>query len=117
MTALVTDALGCSAGGEDNIFDPRVVLHDGVCKLSDHSALAGSIATMNRLVKTVVKAGVPFGDAVRMSSETPARIIGVQDRKGTLAKGKDADIVFYDDAVDLNFVMRRGRVLRNDLRL
>lgn len=117
MTALVTDALGCSAGGEDNIFDPRVVLHDGVCKLSDHSALAGSIATMDRLVKTVVEAGVPFGDAVRMSSETPARIIGVQDRKGTLAKGKDADIVFYDDAVDLKFVMRRGRVLRNDLRL
>ncbi len=116
-TALVTDALGCSAGGEANIFDPRVVVHDGVCKLSDHSALAGSIATVDRLVKTAVEAGIPFGDAVRMSSETPAGIIGVQDRKGSIAKGKDADIVFYDDAVDLRFVMRRGRIVRNDLGL
>lgn len=116
-TALVTDALGCSAGGEEHIFDPRVVVHDGVCKLSDHSALAGSIATMDRLVKTAVDAGIPFSDAVRMSSETPARIIGVQDRKGTLAKGKDADIVFYDADVELKFVMRRGQVLRNDLGL
>ncbi len=114
-TALVTDALGCSAGGSDHIFDPRVVIHDGVCKLSDHSALAGSIATMDRLVRTAVEAGIPFGDAVRMSSETPARIIGVHDRKGTLERGKDADIVFYDRDIELKFVMRKGRVLRNDL--
>lgn len=114
-TALVTDALGCSAGGSDHIFDPRVVIHDGVCKLSDHSALAGSIATMDRLVRTAVEAGIPFGDAVRMSSETPARIIGVHDRKGTLEKGKDADIVFYDNDIELKFVMRKGLVLRNDL--
>lgn len=115
-TALITDALGCSAGGSDHIFDPRVVIHDGVCKLSDHSALAGSIATMDRLVRTAVQAGIPFGDAVRMSSETPARIIGADDRKGVLAKGKDADIVFYDNDIELKFVMRRGQVLRNDLK-
>lgn len=114
-TALVTDALGCSAGGSDRIFDPRVVIHDGVCKLSDHSALAGSIATMDRLVGTAVEAGIPFGDAVRMSSETPARIIGANDRKGSLEKGKDADIVFYDNDIELKFVMRKGQVLRNDL--
>ena len=115
-TALITDALGCSAGGADHILDPRVVIHDGVCKLSDHSALAGSIATMDRLVRTAVQAGIPFGDAVRMSSETPARIIGADDRKGVLAKGKDADIVFYDNDIELKFVMRRGQVLRNDLK-
>lgn len=115
-TALITDALGCSAGGADHIFDPRVVIHDGVCKLSDHSALAGSVATMDRLVRTAVEAGIPFGDAARMSSETPARIIGVNDRKGSLKKGMDADIVFYDKNIDLKFVMRRGTVLRNDLK-
>ena len=111
-TALVTDALGCSASDSTFIFDPRVVIHDGVCKLSDHSALAGSIATMDRLVKTMTDAGVPFADAVRMSSETPARILHVDDRKGGIAPGKDADIVFYDRDINLRFVMQRGRVIR-----
>lgn len=114
-TALITDALGCSASTSTKIFDPRVVIHDGVCKLSDHSALAGSIATMDRLIRTMVDAGVPFSDAVRMSSETPARIMGVSDRKGSITVGKDADIVFYDSDIALKFVMQRGRIVRNEL--
>ena len=71
---------------------------------------------MDRLIKTCVeKAGIPFSDAVRMSSETPARIMGILDRKGTLEKGKDADIVFYDENVNLKFVMAYGKIIRNDL--
>jgi N-acetylglucosamine-6-phosphate deacetylase len=112
-TALITDALGCSASTSTFIYDPRVVIHDGVCKLADHSALAGSIATMDRLVKTVTEAGVPFEDAVRMSSETPARILHVDDRKGSIAPGKDADIVFYDSDINLRFVMQRGHIVRD----
>ena len=50
-----------------------------------------------------------------MSSETPARIMGILDRKGTLEKGKDADIVFYDENVNLKFVMAYGKIIRNDL--
>ena len=114
-TALVTDALGCSAGASTFIFDPRVVIHDGVCKLSDHSALAGSIATMDRLIKTVTEVGVPFADAVRMSSETPARILHVEGRKGGIAQGKDADIVLYDADISLRLVMQAGRIIRDEL--
>ncbi len=113
--ALVSDALGPSAGAQDGIFDRRVVIHDGVCKLADHSALAGSIATMDVMIRTMVNAGIPFSDAVRMSSETPARILGVIDRKGTLEKGKDADIVIYDSDTRVQFVMQRGRVIRDDI--
>ena len=40
---------------------------------------------------------------------------GANDRKGSLEKGKDADIVFYDNDIELKFVMRKGQVLRNDL--
>lgn len=112
-TALITDALACSASESGKAYDPRVVIEDGVCKLSDRSALAGSIATMDVLVRTMAeKVGVPFADVVRMTSETPARILGVLDRKGTLEKGKDADIVFYDDALNLRFVMQKGRIAR-----
>ena len=115
-TALITDALACTASKDDTAFDPRVVLEDGVCKLADRSALAGSIATMDRLVRTCVQqAGIPMEDACRMISETPAKIMGVYDRKGSLEKGKDADIIFFDKAQELTFVMQMGRIVRNEL--
>ena len=115
-TALITDALACAASKDDTAFDPRVVLEDGVCKLADRSALAGSIATMDRLVRTCVQqAGIPMEDACRMISETPAKIMGVYDRKGSLEKGKDADIIFFDKAQELTLVMQMGRIVRNEL--
>lgn len=111
-TALITDALACSASDSDTAFDPRVILEDGVCKLADRSALAGSIATMDRLIRTCVEmADIPLEDAIRMSSETPARIMGVLDRKGTLEVGKDADICIYDSAIQLQAVIQQGRVV------
>ena len=115
-TALITDALACTASKDDTAFDPRVVLEDGVCKLADRSALAGSIATVDRLVRTCVQqAGIPMEDACRMISETPAKIMGVYDRKGSLEKGKDADIIFFDKDQELTFVMQMGRIVRNEL--
>lgn len=81
--------MACAASDSKEAFDPRVIIEDGVCKLADRSALAGSIATMDRLIRTMVqKAEIPLEDAVRMASETPARIMGVLDRKGTLEKEK-----------------------------
>ena len=115
-TALITDALACSASDSDVAFDPRVILEDGVCKLADRSALAGSIATMDRLIRTCVQmAEIPLEDAIRMSSETPARIMGELGRKGTLEKGKDADICIYDSDIQLHLVMQQGNIVRNEL--
>ena len=69
-TCLITDALACAASDSQVAFDPRVIIEDGVCKLADRSALAGSIATMDRLIRTMVqKAEIPLADAVRMASE------------------------------------------------
>ncbi len=111
-TALITDALACSASDTDTAFDPRVILEDGVCKLADRSALAGSIATMDRLIRTCVQmAGIPLEDAIRMSSETPARIMGELARKGTLEVGKDADICIYDPSIQLQTVIQQGRIV------
>lgn len=111
-TSLITDALACSVSDSTVAFDPRVIIEDGVCKLSDHSALAGSIATMDRLIRTMVsKAEIPLFDVIRMTSETPARIMGVLDRKGTLEKGKDADIVMYDSDINVKWVMQMGQIV------
>ena len=106
-TCLVSDALAYAACDNPQV-DPKYVIEDGVCKLADHSSLAGSLATMDKLVQTMVKAGVPFADAIRMASETPAKLIGVDDRKGTLQKGKDADILIFDRNLNLRAVWSMG---------
>ena len=115
-TALITDSLACAASDEGVAFDPRVILEDGVCKLADHSALAGSIATMDRLIRTCVQqANIPMEDACRMASETPAKIMGVFDRKGSLEDGKDADIMMFDNNLKLTYVMQMGNEVTNEL--
>lgn len=109
-TALITDALAVAASDSKKAFDPRVIIEDGVCKLADRSAIAGSIATMDRLIKVAVQeAGIPLEDVSRMASETPARVMGVYDRKGSLERGKDADIMMFDKDLNLTGVVQMGR--------
>ena len=69
--ALISDALAVAAAPpEAQAFDPRVIIEDGVCKLADRSALAGSIATTDRLIRTMVnEAEVPLEDAVRKAEK------------------------------------------------
>lgn len=108
----ITDALACAASDSQEAFDPRVIIEDGVCKLADHSALAGSVATMDRLIRTMVqKADIPLADAARMVSETPARIMGVFDRKGSLQKEKDADIIVMDKDLNIRAVWTMGKLV------
>lgn len=115
-TALITDALACSAFEGGKAFDPRVIIEDGVCKLADRSALAGSIATMDRLIKTAATmAEIPVADAIRMASETPARIMNVYDRKGSIQRGKDADIIVLDNQLDLHGVIAMGEFIEEIL--
>lgn len=111
QTCLVTDAVKYAAF-DGEIEDSRYIIENDVCKLADHSSLAGSLATMDKLVKTMVnKAGIPLEDAVRLASETPARVIGVENTKGTLQKGKDADIVILDKDVNVRCVFSYGKIV------
>lgn len=122
--ALITDAMR-GAGmppGESILGNIRtgmkVIVEDGVAKLPDRAAFAGSVATANQLVKNMVEmAEVPVPEAVRMITSTPARIIGVEDRKGTIATGMDADITICDASFDVKAVMIMGEVLYNTLAL
>lgn len=108
-TCLITDALAITESPDGSSYDPRVMIENGVCKLKDGSAIAGSCATMDRLIRTAVKeAGIPLEDAVRMASETPALIMGVYDRKGSICKGKDADIIIMDKNLKLTHVLAMG---------
>jgi len=83
-----------------------------VAKLPDRTSLAGSIATTDRLVRTMVDvAEIPLLDAVRMMTQVPARILGVDDTKGVLLPGKDADIVIFDEKVQIDKTIIGGRIV------
>lgn len=117
-TVLITDAMraagmppGKSVLGSlhDGI---EVIVEDGVAKMPDRQAFAGSVATTDRLVRNMVTmADIPLPEAVRMMSSTPARVMGVGNRKGELTAGKDADIVFFDENITVQLTMVEGRVV------
>jgi len=117
-TALITDAIRpagtnvseSTLGSIDNGL--KVIIEDGVAKLPDRTAFAGSIATADRLVRSMINlAEVPLEDAIKMISATPARILGVLDKKGTLTVGKDADIIIFDNNINVSMTMINGKII------
>jgi len=117
-TALITDAIRSAGtdvtesilGSIDN--GVKVIIEDGVAKLPDRASFAGSIATADRLVRSMISlADVSLEDAVKMISATPARILGVLNKKGTLAAGKDADIIIFDNNINVSMTMINGKII------
>ncbi len=116
--ALITDAMrAASLPPGDSILGPldnglKVLVEDGVAKLPDRTAFAGSVATADRLVRTITQqAHVPLLDAVKMASTTPARIMGQQDSLGSLTVGKVADVVLFDENIDVSMTIIDGKVV------
>lgn len=117
-TALVTDSVrgaGMPNGMEITLGSKntgvRAIIEDDVAKLLDRTAFAGSVATMDRLLRNMVNmANATVTDAVKMATETPARIIGLTDR-GTLDVGKRADIVLFDDDFHVSRTIVGGRTV------
>ncbi|WP_341836373.1 N-acetylglucosamine-6-phosphate deacetylase [Chitinophaga pollutisoli] len=116
-TALITDAMRAAGmpPGESILGDRRnglkVIVEDDVAKLPDRSSFAGSVATCDRLVRNMVRlADVPLADAVRMMTSTPAAIMKVSGTKGSLATGKDADILLFDADIHIDTVIINGEI-------
>lgn len=116
--ALVTDSMRAAGMPEGpSVLGPlsdgqEVIVEDGVAKLMDKSAFAGSVATADRLVRTMVQiAGCSITDAVRMITENPARIMGISDRKGSLKAGMDADVVIFDEDINVRNTIIEGKIV------
>ena len=117
-TALITDAMRAAGMPEGesvlgNLSSGlKVIVEDGVAKLPDRSSFAGSVATADRLVRTMINlAGIPLPEAIRMITSTPARILKVADKKGVLAPGADADIVIFDTNIHVKKTIIKGKVV------
>lgn len=107
--SLVTAALAYAAYQGEIPENDNIFIEDGVCKLKKDKSLVGSIATMDTLIKTMVKkAQVPLRDAIRMASETPAKVMGISDITGTLEDGKEANVVLLNSELDVTSVWVKG---------
>jgi len=96
----------------------EVIVEDGVAKLPDRTAFAGSVATADRLVGTMTRlAGIPLLETIQMITSTPAGILGIGDAKGSLEKGKDADLTVFDRDINIKMTIASGKIIYNALNL
>lgn len=116
--ALCSDSIRAAgmAEGEFVLGNPEdgqiTVVDEGVAWLPDRTAFAGSVATANLLVRNMVNlAGVHLLDAVKMATLTPARILKIDDVKGSIDKDKDADIVVFDEDINIRMTIVEGEIV------
>ncbi|MGW7643091.1 N-acetylglucosamine-6-phosphate deacetylase [Streptomyces bobili] len=109
--AFITDAMDAAGIGDGRyMLGPlEVEVSEGVARLVEGGSIAGSTLTLDRAFKRAVTVDrLPVQDVVAALSANPARLLGMDDRVGSLEPGKDADLVLLDDNFDLKGVMRQG---------
>ncbi len=112
--ALITDAIRAAGmeetGGE--IVSAKeaqpFIVEDGVAKMLDREAFVGSIATADRLVRTMCSAGIPLTEAVQMVTDYPLRMMNRTEKKGAIRVGYDADLCLFDQDIKVKAVMIHG---------
>ena len=113
---LITDSMEATGGedGEYSIAGMKVIVKDGKALTTD-GALAGSTLSLLDGVKNLAKfAKIPFATALRCATYTPARMVGIDDKVGSLTAGKQADILIADEQngdITLTAVLKGGRVV------
>lgn len=120
---LVTDAMS-PAGLDDGVYEAfglKVRLERGRLSLADRpEVLAGSALTLDRAVANMINmVGLSLSDAVTMASTTPASVLGLEDRKGRIEMGYDADITILDRMYVAEATVVHGEIvhLRDESRL
>ncbi|MFB7113403.1 N-acetylglucosamine-6-phosphate deacetylase [Streptomyces sp. NPDC056190] len=109
--AFITDAMDAAGIGDGRyLLGPlQVEVDGGVARLVEGGSIAGSTLTLDRAFQRAVTIDrLPVTDVVAALSANPARLLGMDDRVGSLEPGKDADLVLLDEEFTLKGVMRRG---------
>ena len=114
---LITDSI-IAAGVDPDDFNSgkygnneRTFVANGICYLKDMTSFSGSIATTDRLVRVMHKqVGVPLTECIKMMCENPARVMKLSLR-GALREGYFADIVFFDEDINVKKVIIEGEEL------
>ncbi|MCD6343498.1 MAG: amidohydrolase family protein [Spirochaetaceae bacterium] len=102
---------GLSGGGTIFTCGQEAIIENGVAMVPDRSAFASSITPIDQMVRNLINyVGVSRLDAVRMASTTPSMMMRVNNRKGSISPGKDADILLVDDDFNVKTTICRGIV-------
>ena len=109
-----TSGAGLAEGSRFRMGEMEYEVHDGVGMMFDRSCFAGSTTLLNDMLQVLTEVvGIPLPEAVRMASLTPARVIGVDDHKGSLEAGKDADIAIFNNDFTAWRTLIGGRWVEN----
>jgi N-acetylglucosamine-6-phosphate deacetylase len=106
---LISDGLSATGmpDGKYMLGQFEVTVAGGVCRNAE-GKLAGSTLTLDRALRNVVGLGISLPDAVRMLTSNPAKLLGIEFKKGALRMGADADIVLLDENLQVTNVWTRG---------
>ena len=110
---LITDSMRAKwlEDGISSLGGQKVIVRDGKALL-ENGALAGSTLKMNDAINNMMNfTGCSLQDVVKMASYNPAKQIGVLDKKGSIAKGKDADLVVLDENNQVVLTICKGQIV------
>ena len=110
---LITDSMraGCMKGGIYELGGQKVIVKNGAARLQD-GTLAGSVLTLNKAVKNILEhSDLKIYEAVAMASLIPAKVINADNKKGSLEAKKDADIVIFDEDMDVFLTIVEGKIV------
>ena len=114
---LITDAMEAKwmPDGNYQLGGQKVIVQNGEARLED-GTLAGSTLKMNEAIYNFMKTtGVSLLDAVDFATINPARCLHVEDRKGSIEVGKDADFVIVDKDLNVYMTICRGEIVYSKL--
>ena len=100
---IISDSMranGLPEGEISELGGQEVIVKDGKATLSD-GTLAGSVTNIFSEIKNLVEYGVPFEAAVKAATINPAKVIGVDDKVGSIENGKLADLLILDENMDI----------------
>lgn len=114
---LITDAMEAKwmPDGDYQLGGQKVIVKNGVARLED-GTLAGSTLKMNEAISNFMKAtGASLLDAVDLATINPAKCLRIEDRKGSIEVGKDADFVVVDKDLNVYMTVCRGEIVYSKL--
>lgn len=109
---LITDSMRAKglSDGESELGGQVVIVKNGEARLKD-GTLAGSVLKMNKAIKNIIELGVPIENAIDFATKNPATLLNIIDRKGSIARGKDADFTVVDKDFNVLMTIREGNII------
>ena len=110
---LITDSMraGCMKSGEYDLGGQKVIVKDGAARLQD-GTLAGSVLTLNKAILNMLhNSNLEIYEAVAMATINPAKVINMDNKKGSIEVGLDADIVIFNDDIEVLTTIVEGKLV------